>query len=86
MQVVDFLQSIADDNGKLTGVTNLIGSMAIKPAHTTSDEEVNVNTSCSCIASSHSHITTVFSSLTVACDQQLYLLSGAGCKFEFGLN
>lgn len=40
VQVVDFLQSVVEKEGKLTGVTSLIGSMVIKPAHNTSDEEV----------------------------------------------
>ena len=40
LQIVDFLDGIAEKHGEITGVTNLIGNMCIKPAHLTSDEEV----------------------------------------------
>ena len=40
LQIVDFLDGVAEEHGEITGVTNLIGNMCIKPAHLTSDEEV----------------------------------------------
>ncbi|DBA73172.1 hypothetical protein WJX79_009774 [Trebouxia sp. C0005] len=40
-QIVDFLDGVAEEHGEITGVTNLIGNMCIKPAHLTSDEEFN---------------------------------------------
>jgi len=40
MQIIDFLESVAEEHGEVTGVANLIGNMCIKPAHLTSDEEV----------------------------------------------
>ncbi len=39
LQIVDFLDGVAEEHGQITGVTNLIGNMCIKPAHLTSDEE-----------------------------------------------
>ena len=40
LQIIDFLEGVAKEHGEVTGVTNLIGNMCIKPAHLTSDEEV----------------------------------------------
>lgn len=40
-QIVEFLDGVAEEHGEITGVTNLIGNMCIKPAHLTSDEEFN---------------------------------------------
>lgn len=40
LQIADFLDGVAEEHGEITGVTNLIGNMCIKPAHLTSDEEV----------------------------------------------
>lgn len=40
LQIIDFLDGVAEKHGEITGVTNLIGNMCIKPAHLTSDEEV----------------------------------------------
>ncbi|DBB09972.1 hypothetical protein WJX82_009988 [Trebouxia sp. C0006] len=40
-QIVDFLDGVAEEHGEITGVTNLIGNMCIKPAHLTSDDEFN---------------------------------------------
>ena len=45
LQIVDFLESVAQEHGSITGVANLIGNMCIKPAHLTSDEEVGPHTS-----------------------------------------
>lgn len=42
LQIKDFLEGVAEEHGKITGVTNLIGNMCIKPAHLTSDEEVRL--------------------------------------------
>ena len=39
LQIVEFLDGVAEEHGEITGVTNLIGNMCIKPAHLTSDEE-----------------------------------------------
>lgn len=40
LQIIEFLEGVAKEHGEVTGVTNLIGNMCIKPAHLTSDEEV----------------------------------------------
>lgn len=42
MQIIEFLEGVAKEHGEVTGVTNLIGNMCIKPAHLTSDEEVGI--------------------------------------------
>jgi hypothetical protein len=42
LQIVEFLDGVAEEHGEITGVTNLIGNMCIKPAHLTSDEEVRL--------------------------------------------
>ena len=41
MQVIQVLKEVVDKHGYVSGVTNLIGNMLIKPAHITSDADVS---------------------------------------------
>jgi NAD(P)-dependent dehydrogenase (short-subunit alcohol dehydrogenase family) len=38
-EVEEFVRAVADDHGRLDGVVNCVGSMLLKSAHATSDEE-----------------------------------------------
>ena len=77
--MVDFLQSVADDQGKLTGVTSLIGSMAIKPAHTTSDNEVGFHIG---VPSSQHRLQIAQLQLATARKWFLLLLMPSRCKLS----